>query len=185
MSETVRNITEKMDVTQGKLVMGFRTGITAADPMYPALLMLNGVYGGSLTSKLFMNVREKLSLCYYASSGIDRMKGVMVVSSGVDTQQYETARKEILHQLDACLQGNITEDELESTRSYLISSLKTGEDSPYQLDDFQLGQGIGGYDYTAESLAESLKTVTIPEIQAAARRLKLDTVYFLCGEVEA
>ena len=185
MPETVRNITEKMDVTQGKLVMGFRTGITAADPMYPALLMLNGVYGGSLTSKLFMNVREKLSLCYYASSGIDRMKGVMVVSSGVDTQQYETARKEILHQLDACLQGNITEDELESTRSYLISSLKTGEDSPYQLDDFQLGQGIGGYDYTAESLAESLKTVTIPEIQAAARRLKLDTVYFLCGEVEA
>ena len=153
--------------------------------MYPALLMLNGVYGGSLTSKLFMNVREKLSLCYYASSGIDRMKGVMVVSSGVDTQQYETARKEILHQLDACLQGNITEDELESTRSYLISSLKTGEDSPYQLDDFQLGQEIGGYDYTAESLAESLKTVTISEIQAAARRLNLDTVYFLCGEVEA
>ena len=185
MPETVRNITEKMDVTQGKLVMGFRTGITAANPMYPALLMLNGVYGGSLTSKLFMNVREKLSLCYYASSGIDRMKGVMVVSSGVDTQQYETARKEILHQLDACLQGNITEDELESTRSYLISSLKTGEDSPYQLDDFQLGQEIGGYDYTAESLAESLKTVTIPEIQAAARRLNLDTVYFLCGEVEA
>ena len=79
----------------------------------------------------------------------------------------------------------ITEDELESTRSYLISSLKTGEDSPYQLDDFQLGQGIGGYDYTAESLAESLKTVTVPEIQAAAQRLKLDTVYFLCGEVEA
>ena len=88
------------------------------------------------------------------------------------------------YQLDACLQGNITEDELESTRSYLISSLKTGEDSPYQLDDFQLGQEIGGYDYTAESLAESLKTVTIPEIQAAARRLNLDTVYFLCGEVE-
>ena len=109
------------------------------------------------------------------------MKGVMVISSGVDTQQYETARKEILHQLDACLQGNITEDELESTRSYLISSLKTGEDSPYQLDDFQLGQEIGGYDYTVESL----ETVTIPEIQAAARRLKLDTVYFLCGEVEA
>ena len=185
MPETVRDITEKMDVTQGKLVMGFRTGITAADSMYPALLMLNGVYGGSLTSKLFMNVREKLSLCYYASSGIDRMKGVMVVSSGVDTQQYKTARKEILHQLDACLQGDITEDELESTRSYLISSLKTGEDSPYNLDDFQLGQVIGGYDYTAESLAESLKTVTIPEIQAAARRLKLDTVYFLCGEVEA
>ena len=185
MPEAVRNVTERMDVSQGKLVMGFRTGITSGDEMYPALLMLNGVYGGSLTSKLFMNVREKMSLCYYASSGIDRFKGVMVVSSGVDTEQYETARKEILKQLDICRQGEITEEELESTRSFLISNLKTGEDSPYNLDDFQLGQVIGGYDYTAESLAESLKTVTVPEIRAAAERLRLDTIYFLCGEAEA
>lgn len=185
MPEAVRDVTERMDVSQGKLVMGFRTGITSGDEMYPALLMLNGVYGGSLTSKLFMNVREKMSLCYYASSGIDRFKGVMVVSSGVDTEQYETARKEILRQLDACKQGEITEEELESTRSFLISNLKTGEDSPYNLDDFQLGQVIGGYDYTAESLAESLKTITVPEIQAAAERLRLDTVYFLCGEAKA
>ena len=185
MPEAVRDVTERMDVSQGKLVMGFRTGITSGDELYPALLMLNGVYGGSLTSKLFMNVREKMSLCYYASSGIDRFKGVMVVSSGVDTEQYETARKEILKQLDACRQGEITEEELESTRSFLISNLKTGEDSPYNLDDFQLGQVIGGYDYTAESLAESLKTTTIPDIQAAAERLRLDTVYFLCGEAEA
>ena len=185
MPETVREVTEQMELTQAKLVMGFRTGITAGDANYPALLMLNGVYGGSLTSKLFMNVREKMSLCYYASSGIDRVKGVMVVSSGIDTRQYETARKEILAQLEACKRGDITEEELESTRSYLISSLKTGEDSPYNLDDFQLGQVIGGVDYTAESLAESLKTVTIPDIQAAAELLRLDTVYFLRGEAEA
>ena len=185
MPEAVRDVAEQMDVTQGKLVMGFRTGITSGDAQYPALLMLNGVYGGSLTSKLFMNVREKMSLCYYASSGIDRFKGVMVVSSGVDTQQYETAREEILKQLDACKQGDITEEELESTRSFLISSLKTGEDSPYNLDDFQLGQVIGGFDYTAESLAQSLEAVTIPEIQAVAEQLKLDTVYFLHGEAEA
>ena len=185
MPEAVRAVAEQMDVTQGKLVMGFRTGITSGDAQYPALLMLNGVYGGSLTSKLFMNVREKMSLCYYASSGIDRFKGVMVVSSGVDTQQYETAREEILKQLDACKQGDITEEELESTRSFLISSLKTGEDSPYNLDDFQLGQVIGGFDYTAESLAQSLEAVTIPEIQAVAEQLKLDTVYFLHGEAQA
>lgn len=185
MPEAVRDVAEQMDVTQGKLVMGFRTGITSGDAQYPALLMLNGVYGGSLTSKLFMNVREKMSLCYYASSGIDRFKGVMVVSSGVDTQQYETARKEILKQLDACKQGDITDEEMESTRSFLISSLKTGEDSPYNLDDFQLGQVIGGFDYTAESLAQSLETVTVSEIQAVAEQMKLDTVYFLYGEAEA
>ena len=185
MPEAVREVSETMDVTQGKLVMGFRTGITAGDPEYPALLMMNGVYGGSLTSKLFMNVREKMSLCYYASSGTERFKGVMVVSSGVDMDKYETARKEIMAQLEACRRGEITAEELESTRSYLISSLKTGEDSPYNMDDFQLGQLIGGYDYTTESLAEALKTVTIPEIQSAADRLALDTVYFLRGEADA
>lgn len=185
MPETVREIEETMDVTQGKLVMGLRTGITAGDDDYPALLMMNGVFGGSLTSKLFMNVREKMSLCYYASSGIDRMKGVMVVSSGVDMDKYETARKEIMVQLEACRKGEITEEELESTRSFLISSLKTGEDSPYNMDDFQLGQVIGGYDYTTQSLADALTTVTVPQIQEAANKLKLDTVYFLRGEEQA
>lgn len=185
MPEAVREVSETMDVTQGKLVMGFRTGITAGDPKYPAMLMMNGVYGGSLTSKLFMNVREKMSLCYYASSSTERFKGVMVVSSGVDMDKYETARKEIMAQLEACRRGEITEEELESTRSYLISSLKTGEDSPYNMDDFQLGQLIGGYDYTTESLAEALKAVTIPQIRNAAEGLVLDTVYFLRGEAES
>lgn len=182
MPEVVRDITETMDVTQGKLVMGLRTGITAGDTDYPALVLLNGVFGGSMTSKLFMNVREKMSLCYYASSGVERFKGIMVVSSGVDTENYETARKEILSQLEACRQGDITTEELEYTRSFLISSLHTGEDSPYSMDDFQLGQLIGGYDYTTDQLAEQLKAVTISDIQAAANKLKLDTVYFLRGE---
>lgn len=184
MPESVQEITEVMDVTQGKLVMGFRTGVTSGDAMYPAMLLMNGVYGGSLTSKLFMNVREKLSLCYYASSGLDRFKGVMVVASGVDADKFATARKEILAQLDACRAGEITEEELESTRSYLISSLKTSGDSPYNMDDFYLGQIIGGYDYTPESLALQLSTVTIPQICEAANAVKLDTIYFLKGEAE-
>lgn len=184
MPESVREITEVMDVTQGKLVMGFRTGVTSGDAMYPAMLLMNGVYGGSLTSKLFMNVRERLSLCYYASSGLDRFKGVMVVASGVDADKFATARKEILAQLDACRAGQITEEELESTRSYLISSLKSSGDSPYNMDDFYLGQIIGGYDYSPESLAAQLSTVTIPQIREAANAVKLDTIYFLKGEAE-
>ncbi len=177
-----REVTETMDVTQGKLVMGFRTGITAGEPDYPALLMLNGVYGGGLTSKLFMNVREKLSLCYYASSGLDKFKGVMVVASGVDMDKYEIARKEIMLQLEACRNGDISEAELESTRSYLISSLLSSGDSPYNLDDFYLGQIIGGFEDTPETIAESLRHVTIPQMRSAAEKLRLDTVYFLKGE---
>ncbi len=184
MPQTVKERTETLNVAQGKLVMGFRTGMTAGDARYPALLMLNGVYGGSLGSKLFMNVREKLSLCYYASSGLDRFKGVMLVSSGVDTENYERAKSEILLQLDACKNGKISEEELESTRSYLISALKTGEDSPYQLDDFQLGQLVGGFSYTTEELVRQLEQISVPEIQAAAQSIVLDTVYFLKGAAE-
>ena len=182
MPREPRFLTETMDVTQGKLVMGFRTGITAGDADYPALLMMNGVYGGSLGSKLFMNVREKLSLCYYASSGVDRFKGNMVVASGVDTENYERAKDEILSQLEACRRGEISREELESTRSYLISGLKTGQDSPYQLDDFHLSQLVDGVQFTTEDLIEGIQRVTVSEIQAAAEKIKLDTVYFLKGE---
>lgn len=184
MPKQVREISEAMDVTQGKLVMGFRTGTTAQDPNYPALLLLNGVYGGSLTSKLFMNVREKMSLCYYASSGLDRIKGFMVVSSGVDMDKYEIARAEILEQLEACRRGEITLQELESARNYLIAAFKSGEDSPYGLDEVHLGQITGGYQYTMDEMAEQLRAVTVGQMQEAAQRLRLDTVYFLKGVEE-
>ena len=179
--QTVREQTETMDVTQGNLVMGFRTGVTSGDPDYPALLMFNGVFGGSLTSKLFMNVREKLSLCYYASSGLDRFKGVMVVSSGVDTDKYEQARDEILRQLDACRQGDITAEELESTRSYIQSSLLAGGDSLMRMEDFWLSQQVGGFDYTPQELAEQIAQVTLEDVTRAARNTVLDTIFFLKG----
>lgn len=182
--ETPRTVQETMDLTQGKLVMGFRTGVTAGDPDYPAMVLMNGVFGGTVGSKLFLNVRERLSLCYYASSGLDRFKGVMLVSSGVDTANYKKAREEILAQLEACKEGQVTEEELLAAGSSLITSLKTGEDSPYQMDDFVLGQEIGGLTYTAGELAEAIGRVTLPELQAAARKVRLDTVFFLKGEEE-
>jgi len=180
--EAPRELTEVMDVTQGKLGMGFRAGITSADPDYPAFLLMNGIFGGGLTSKLFMNVREKLSLCYYASSGIDRFKGVLVVSSGVDADKFETAKAEIFRQLEATKAGDITAEELESARVALISSLKTSGDSPYNMDDFYLGQVVGGFDYTPEELAEKLRGITLTDITRAAAKVTLDTVYFLRGD---
>lgn len=182
MPEAPKEITEVMDVSQGKLVIGFRTDITYGDPGYPALLLMNGIYGGSLTSKLFMNVREKLSLCYYASSGIDPFKGVVIVSSGVDTDKYETAKAEIFAQLDACCNGEITEEELNSTRSYLISSLRSSGDSPYSMDNFYLGRIIAGHSYEPETLAQALEQVTLEQLRETAKGLKLDTIYFLKGE---
>lgn len=183
MPEAVRELQEEMDITQGNLVMGFRTGITSRDPEYPALLLMNGVYGGGLNSKLFLNVREKLSLCYYASSGLDRFKGIMLVSSGVDTKNYETAKAEILRQLEDCKQGNITLEEIEAARSYLCTSLKSSGDSLGRMEDFCLSQEIGGFTYTSEELSEALMKVTPEQVRQAAQQCCLDTVFFLRGVV--
>lgn len=181
--ETVRELEEEMDITQGNLVMGFRTNVTSMDPDYPAMLLMNGVFGGGLNSKLFMNVREKLSLCYYASSGLDRFKGIMLVSSGVDTKNYETTKAEILRQLEDCQAGKITHEELESARSYLCTSLKSSGDSLGRMEDFFLSQEIGGFTYTFEELAKALAQVTLEQVRQAACKCRLDTVFFLKGAV--
>jgi predicted Zn-dependent peptidase len=181
MPQAVRELSETMDITQGNLVMGFRTGVTAADPDYPAMVLLNTVFGGGITSKLFTHVRERLSLCYYASSGLNKFKGIMTVSSGVDMDKYVMARDEILRQLDLCRAGDITSEELESARSALLSSLRASEDSLSLMVDSALSQEIGKYDYTPEDLAQALTQVTVEDVQQAAKKVQLDTIFFLKG----
>ncbi len=180
----VQYVQESMDVTQGKLALGLRTDITVKDPRYPAMLLLNAIYGAGMTSKLFLKIREEQSLCYYANSSLDKFKGVMVIGSGIDFDRYQVALDGILHQLDLCKQGQITADELESARNYLISALRTGQDSPGQLDDYAVGQAIAGMDSSMMDLAIQLSAVTMDQVVEAANTLRLDTVYFLKG-VEA
>ncbi len=180
-AEAVRELSGALDVTQGKLVMGLRTGITLTDEDYPALLLLNAVYGAGMTSKLFVNVREKLSLCYYAGSSIEKYKGVMLISSGVDFENYEKAKNAILEELEACRRGQISEEELESARLQVLSSLRASMDAPTQLDDFYCGMALfGGSDLP--EMMEKVEKLTAADLTAAARKLSLDTIYFLKGE---
>lgn len=180
-ADAVREISEAMDVTQGKLVMGLRTGITLLDKEYPALLMLNAVLGAGMTCKLFVNVREKLSLCYYASSMIEKYKGIMLISSGVDFENYEKAKNAILAELEACKKGDITEEEMESARLQILSSLRSFLDSPAQLDDFYCGMAIaGGMDIP--EIMTAVEKLTVEDVAAAARQTSMDTIYFLKGE---
>src|SRR5699024_5423164 len=123
LDRPAETVEEAMDVTQGKLTLGLRTEITVKDPRYPAMMLLNAVYGAGMTSKLFLKIREEQSLCYYANSSVDKFKGVMIVGAGIDFQQKQVARDGILEQLRFCQAGEITEEELESARSYLISAL--------------------------------------------------------------
>jgi len=177
-----RLVEEALDVTQGKLSMGFRTGCDAWDEDYPALMLINAVFGGTTTSKLFMNVRERLSLCYYASSGLMKYKDVMLVSSGVEFGKVEEAKQEILAQLAACQGGDFSGDELEWARRSVVSTLMTTLDGQGRLEDYWLGQAAAGLDEGPEELARRVEQVTREQAAAAAQKLKLDTVYFLKGK---
>ena len=174
---------ERMDVTQGKLALGFRTGgITCWEEDYPALVMCNAVFGATPLSKLFLNVREKRSLCYYASSNLEKMKGLLLVSSGIEFGQYQQARDEILAQLGAIRRGEMEDWELEGARRTLIGGHRSTLDDQSRLEEFWLGQTAAGLDTGIEELVERLKTVTREQVAAAAQKLELDTVYFLNGK---
>lgn len=177
-----RYVEEALDVTQGKLSLGFRTGgISVWEEEYPALMIFNAVYGGTTMSKLFMNVREKLSLCYYASTGIDRMKGIMVVHSGIEFDKFQQAKDEILLQLDNMRKGDFDADELEGARRILVSGLRATLDGQEQMEDFWLGQAVAGIDEDIPALVTRLETVTPEQVVAVAQKIELDTVYFLKG----
>ncbi len=180
-----RRVAETLDVAQGKLTMGFRTGgITAASPEYPALMLCNALYGGTTTSKLFLNVREKLSLCYYASSMVQKYKGFLMVSSGVEFANQKKAEDEILAQLEACRRGEFEPWEVEGARRNTVSSLLTILDSQGRQEDWWLGQAAAGLTEGPQELAERVESVALDQAVAAAKALSLDTVYFLKG-VEA
>jgi len=178
-----KELSEAMDITQGKLVIGLRSGITAQHEDYAALMLLNAVYGAGMTSKLFNNVREKLSVCYYASSSIDKYNGTMVISSGIAFENYELAKKAILDELEACKRGEISENEIESARGQVLSALKMTMDAPTRLDDYYIGMALTDCVDIPE-LMEQIAALTIDQLAQAAQKLTLDTIFFLKG-VEA
>ena len=181
VEDHVRYVEEEMDVTQGKLVMGFRMGECMDEPDIPAMYVFNAIYGSGANSKLFMNVREKLSLCYYASSAVLIKKGLMLVSSGIEFEKYEEAKNEILAQLDAVRTGNITPEELETAKRSVSSELRSAMDSQGELEGFWLSQAMEGLDYGPMELAELIEDVTKEDVMAIANSIELDLIYFLKG----
>ena len=174
----VLRVEEVLDVTQGKLGMGFACG----SDDYAAMMLGNTLFGGSSNSKLFLNVREKLSLCYYASSLYHRQKRLITVSSGIEFADFQRAYDEILAQLEAVKNGDLEDWELEGARSTLLNAYASMDDSQGKLENFYLGQAVTGQSETPEELAEQVRQVTEERIRAAMETVRLDTVYFLRGE---
>ena len=179
--DTPRRIVETMDVTQGKLAMGYR----CSSDDYPAMVLANLIFGGTSNSKLFLNVRERLSLCYYASSSYARSKNIMTVSSGVERKDCDRAMEEIARQLTAVQNGEWEDWEQDGALQAMLSSLTSLPDSQGALENYYLGQIATDAGETPEELTAALREVTKERIMAAARSAKLDTVYFLHGKEDA
>ena len=177
-----RYFEERMDVTQGKLVLGCRLGECMEDPDRAAIHVFNALYGSGATSKLFLNVREKLSLCYYASSAVVLRKGLMIVSSGISFENFEAAKAEILAQLEAVKRGEITEEELLWAKRAVASDLRATMDSQGELEGYWLSQALDGLEYSPTELAELVGDVTKEDVIAVANSVVPDLVYFLRGE---
>ena len=173
---------EKMDVTQGKLCMGYVTDITIRDSRFAAMQVLNTILGGGMTCKLFMQVREKLSLCYDIHSAYHGSKGLVIVNAGIDFDREQQVREEIAHQLQLCQEGEFTPQELSAAKEQLICQLQAVHDSPGAIENYYATGALSGLNMTPAAYMEAVQQVTAQAVQEAARTLQLHTSYFLTGE---
>jgi len=181
----VRNVVERFSVNQGKLSLGFRTNTRPGSKEYYALMVYNGILGGGVHSKLFQNVREKASLAYYAFSRLEKFKGLMVISSGIEIANKDRALEIILQQIDEIKAGNISDYEFESTIKTIETSVKSLRDNQLQIVTHYLGQSIANTNDTFDDLIRKTSQVTIQEVVDVAKRIQLDTIYFLTSKEQA
>jgi predicted Zn-dependent peptidase len=177
----IREVIERRAVRQAKLVFGLRSEITARDDDFPALLVANAVLGGFPHSKLFRIVREQEGLCYYASSSLEKTKGVVFISCGIEAGAYPRARALIEAQIEAVRGGDLSEEEVARTRRAIARNFTTIADSAPRLATHWYTGILNGRPQRIADAIEAVERVPRAEIAAAARRLRLDTVYLLAG----
>ncbi|MFA7637302.1 MAG: pitrilysin family protein [Monoglobales bacterium] len=178
----IKTVMETQDVSQGKLMMGFKTDIMPESIDTYKLLVFNSVYGSGTHSKLFCNVREKLSLAYYAYARYNRFKSVIMVGSGIEFENYDKAKDEILLQLEEIKKGNITEFELSSSKKSLINAYKSMDDEPLRIISAQASSEILDEDLTLDQKIAAIEAVTKEDVIKMSSHVWLDSIYFLKGK---
>lgn len=176
-------VIDRDDVKQGKLNIGYRTNITYNDSLYPALQVFNGIFGGFSHSKLFINVREKESLAYYAASRVESHKGLLLVMSGIDFSNYEKAVKIIKEQMVEMQNGNFTDNEIAQTKAVIKNQILETIDTPRGQVEILYNNEFGSIDRKAiEDIISNIENVTKEDIINVAKQIQLDTIYFLTGK---
>ena len=175
---------ETMEVSQGKLCMGFTSPITNRDPKFAAMQVFNTLYGSGMTSKLFMRIREQLSLCYGIGSGYYGSKGILAVSAGIDFDKVDKTKQEVLALLEDCRQGKISPEELEAGREAVLSTLRATHDSPGSIENYYATAALSGMKMTPAEYMAAVEQVGLSDVVACARSLCLHSTYFLKGATE-
>jgi len=178
------DIVEQMEVSQGKLAIGYATPITQRSPQYAAMHLCNAVLGGGMTGKLFTKIREEMSLCYDIGSTYYSSKGIVTISAGIDSQQRNVVENQVEAQLMAICRGEITDMEMESARQMLLSALESVNDSPGNIEGYYAVRELTGGLLSREAYMEEVKHCTVAEVAQAAQTLQKHTVFFLKGVSE-
>jgi len=174
-------IEDEKEISQGRLVLGYRCSTVLSDKDYFDMLLFNEMFGGGSVSKLFINVRERQSLCYYCYSSLHSATGTIKVECGIDPLKKDDALREISAQLDAMKNGDFSDSELESARRTLIAGLRQINDSPSSMEAFALRRMLAGVENSPEGSCDRIMSATRKDIIAAAKKIALDTVYFMNG----
>ena len=176
--------TETMEVSQGKLCMGFTSPTTNRDQEFAAMQVFNTLYGSGMTSKLFMRIREQLSLCYSIGSGYYGSKGILAVSAGIDFDKVDETKQEVLSLLEDCRQGRISPEELEAGREAVLSTLRATHDSPGSIENYYATAALSGMKMTPAEYMAAVEQVGLADVVACANSLTLHSTYFLKGATE-
>lgn len=178
-------ISESMPLKQGKLVMGFRTGMRSEDDMMPAMKVAVDIFGGGTYSKLFSVVREKLSLCYYCSAALFNSKGIVMVQSGIEDTNEEKAKNEIINQLRLTAEGEFTDEDFSSSIKSLTDSILGNSDTPEEITAWYASQILRNELKAPETYAKEIGNVDRAEVVRAAKTIMLDTIFMLKSSGEA
>lgn len=180
-----KEITERFDVTQAKLCLGYKTGVSPDSDDYYKLMVYNSILGGGAHGKLFNEVREKLSLAYYAGSRIERFKGLMLISAGIECTNKQKALDEIFVQVEKMKNGDFTDIEFDASVKSIVNSLRTMGDSIGYMSDYYLGQTISKNQVSLDDFILKIQNVTKDDVVEVAQNIELEMIYFLtCKESE-
>lgn len=171
-------VTESMEVIQGKLVLGLDVDIDKEDLKYDTLIY-NSLLGGTATSKMFQNVREKAHLAYVASSSYLRNKNNIFINCGIDIPNYEKALELIREQIEDMKKGDFTEEEIQNAKKGIIATIKTIQDEQDTEVSYYFGQELSNQKVSVKEYIEKIEKVNKKNIIDIANKITINTIYFL------